>query len=64
MLVCRHLTDPLSGAPRTELEQHFIDDRVRSNGWLEVSRGCASNQAAVDGVPRRELARGRPRCDK
>src|SRR5580692_9128469 len=28
------LTDPLSGAPPTHLESHFIHDRVRSNGWL------------------------------
>lgn len=31
MLVCRHLTDLLSGAPRVQLKQHFIHDRVLFN---------------------------------
>jgi hypothetical protein len=34
-IVC--LTDPLSGATPTHLEWHFIHNRVRSNGWLEIA---------------------------
>jgi hypothetical protein len=59
----KRLTDPLSGAQLTDPELHFIHDRVRSNGLLEVSRDGANSLAAVDDVRQREQARRRPRCD-